>query len=56
MYFFGGKDVLIGDDNAMLKGLVLYGRYVCGALPHDCGEHPLTKIWPEAIHRWPKAK
>lgn len=38
------------------NGLVLYGRYVCGALPHDCGEHPLTKIWPEALHRWPKAK
>ncbi len=38
------------------NGLVLYGRYVCPALPHECGEHPLTKLWPEAIHRWPKAK
>lgn len=38
------------------NGLVLYGRYVCNAIPHDCGEHPLTKIWPEAGFRWPKAK
>lgn len=38
------------------NGLVLYGRYVCNAIPHDCGEHPLTKIWPTAALRWPKAK
>lgn len=38
------------------NGLVLYGRYVCNALPHDCANHPLTKIWPEAANRWPKAK
>ncbi len=38
------------------NGLVLYGRYVCKALPHDCEDHPLTKIWPPAAHRWPKAK
>ncbi len=38
------------------NGLVLYGRYVCNALPHECGEHPLTKLWPEAAYRWPKAK
>ncbi len=38
------------------NGLVLYGRYVCNAFPHDCTEHPLTKIWPPANHRWPKAK
>lgn len=38
------------------NGLVLYGRYVCPARPHDCTEHPLTKIWPEAALRWPKAK
>ncbi len=38
------------------NGLVLYGRYVCNALPHECSEHPLTKLWPEALHRWPKAK
>ncbi len=38
------------------NGFVLYGRYVCNALPHECSEHPLTKIWPQAQHRWPKAK
>lgn len=38
------------------NGLVLYGRYVCPARPHDCKEHPLTKLWPPAAKRWPKAK
>lgn len=38
------------------NGLVLYGRYVCKALPHPCEDHPLTKIWPAAAGRWPKAK
>jgi endonuclease-3 len=38
------------------NGLVLYGRYVCKAIPHNCSEHPLTKIWPPAALRWPKAK
>ena len=36
------------------NGLVLYGRYVCKAHRHDCGEHPLTKLWPQAADRWPK--
>ncbi len=38
------------------NGLVLYGRYVCKATPHECSEHPLTKVWPKAAHRWPKSK
>ena len=38
------------------NGLVLYGRYVCKAIPHPCEEHPLTKLWPEAATRWPKSK
>jgi endonuclease-3 len=38
------------------NGLVLYGRYVCSARPHDCAAHPLTKLWPPAALRWPKAK
>lgn len=38
------------------NGLVLYGRYVCNARPHDCAAHPLTKLWPPAANRWPKAK
>lgn len=37
------------------NGLVLYGRYVCPARPHDCSKHPLTRIWSEANNRWPKA-
>ncbi len=38
------------------NGLVLYGRYVCKALPHACENHPLTKLWPPAAHRWPASK
>jgi len=38
------------------NGLVLYGRYICPARPHECAKHPLTKIWPQAVKRWPKAK
>ncbi len=37
------------------NGFVLYGRYVCNARPHDCLEHPLTKIYPAAATKWPKA-
>lgn len=38
------------------NGLVLYGRYVCNALPHPCEDHPLTKVWSPAAGWWPKAK
>lgn len=38
------------------NGFVLYGRYVCPAREHDCADHPLTKIWPPAAKKWPKAK
>ena len=38
------------------NGLVLYGRYVCPARPHDCSSHPLTKLYPPAANKWPKAK
>jgi endonuclease-3 len=38
------------------NGLILYGRYTCPARPHDCSLHPLTKLWPPAALRWPKAK
>jgi endonuclease III len=38
------------------NGLVLYGRYVCPARPHDCAQHPLTKIWPSAATHWPKTR
>lgn len=36
------------------NGLVLYGRYVCPARPHNCSKHPLTRIWPKAATRWPE--
>ncbi|MEO6536576.1 MAG: endonuclease III [Candidatus Paceibacterota bacterium] len=48
--------ILKADWKYVNNGLVLYGRYVCPARPHDCSEHPLTKIWPPAAFRWPKAK
>lgn len=35
------------------NGLVLYGRYVCKARPHDCQSHPLTKLYPKANNIWP---
>jgi endonuclease-3 len=38
------------------NGLVLYGRYLCKAHRHDCAAHPLTKLWPQANNKWPKAK
>ncbi|KND47158.1 MAG: endonuclease III [Parcubacteria bacterium C7867-004] len=38
------------------NGFVLYGRYLCPALPHPCENHPLTKLWPPAANRWPKSK
>lgn len=44
------------DWKYMNNGLVLYGRYVCPARPHECLDHPLTKLWPPAADRWPKAK
>jgi len=36
--------------------LVLYGRYVCPARPHDCSAHPLTKFYPPAAQIWPKTQ
>ncbi len=38
------------------NGLVLYGRYLCPARPHECDNHPLTKLWPSAAKKWPRAK
>jgi endonuclease-3 len=44
------------DWKYMNNGLVLYGRYVCPARAHECADHPLTKLWPAAALRWPKAR
>lgn len=51
-------EALISKDDwrYVNNGLVLYGRYVCPARPHDCDDHPLTLLWPPAAHCWPKAK
>lgn len=38
------------------NGLVLYGRYICKARKHDCSQHALTKLWPEATNRWPRVE
>ncbi len=48
--------ILKKDWKYVNNGLVLYGRYVCPARPHDCATHPLTKIWPEAATRWVSTK
>ncbi len=48
--------VLKKDWKYVNNGLVLYGRYVCPARPHDCASHPLTKLYPKAATVWPKAK
>lgn len=37
------------------NGFVLYGRYTCTAHVHDCEQHALTKVWPPAKERWPRA-
>lgn len=36
--------------------LVNYGREYCKAHKHDCLEHPLTTVYPQANDVWPKAK
>lgn len=36
--------------------LINYGREICPARPHECANHPLTKIYPLAASKWPKAK
>lgn len=33
-----------------------YGREFCPARRHDCEDHPLTKIYPQAMEIWPKSK
>lgn len=48
--------ILKRDWKYVNNGLVLYGRYVCPARKHDCANHPLTRLWPTANTRWPKAK
>ena len=36
--------------------LIDYGRNICPARKHDCTKHSLTKLYPPAAQRWPKAR
>ncbi len=36
--------------------LIYYGREVCSAHKHACEDHPLTKLYPQAAHNWPRSK
>lgn len=36
--------------------LVHYGRDACPARKHSCENHPLTKLYPQAAEKWPKAR
>ncbi len=36
--------------------MVMYGRYDCKARKHDCLEHSLTKIYPDANNIWPLSR
>lgn len=38
------------------NNLIYYGREICPARPHDCSDHPLTRIYPPAAEVWPKAR
>ena len=33
--------------------IIEYGRNICHARKHECGKHPLTKIYPKAAKIWP---
>ncbi|HXK40363.1 MAG TPA: endonuclease III, partial [Candidatus Paceibacterota bacterium] len=36
--------------------LIDYGRQICPARVHECAEHPISKLYPDAAHIWPKAR
>ncbi|MDP2704487.1 MAG: endonuclease III, partial [bacterium] len=36
--------------------MIEYGREICPGRTHDCENHPLSKIHPQAAHTWPRAK
>lgn len=38
------------------NGLVLYGRYICPARPHDCRAHPLTRLIEGSARVLPKKR
>jgi endonuclease-3 len=38
------------------NNLIFYGREICPARPHECVNHPLTRLYPQAAYNWPKSK
>jgi endonuclease III len=36
--------------------LINYGREICTARPHECAEHPISRLYPPAATTWPKAR
>lgn len=41
---------------ALTYRLIEYGRQICPARHHACASHPLSKIYPQAAHRWPSTR
>ena len=41
---------------ALTYKLIEYGREICPARPHQCEEHPLSRVYPPAAQNWPKSK
>ncbi len=33
--------------------MITYGRQICPARKHECRDHPLTRLFPDAAGRWP---
>ncbi len=41
--------------NKITYQFITYGRDICPARKHDCTNHPLTKIYPPAAHKFPRS-
>ena len=44
------------DWGAFSLYLIDYGREICPAHKHDCDNHPLTQLYPEAADVWPSSR
>jgi endonuclease III len=44
------------DWPAFSNLLIDYGREICPARRHNCKNHPLTRLYPQAASCWPSAK
>ena len=45
-----------GEWSLLTYRLIEYGRTFCPARKHECRNHPLTKIYPSAARRFPRAR